>query len=139
MREKKMTRQVTAKSNPRDIIQHTVAEVISEQPWYQRRKDSITQVAGFALQLAQIWLLSYHDSPVWIIVALGIIIAIAQTAIIAGTKGAVTPSMVERLAEKADRIPTTSVSEKVSSDYSNYEEALKERYGGGGNEKNPTE
>lgn len=127
---------VTAKSEPREIIQHAVAEALHEQKWYQQRKDTITQVAGFALQMAQIGLLSYHDSPVWIIVTLGIVIAIAQTAIIAGTKGPVTPSMIERLGEKADTIPAISVSEKVSSDYATYEEMIKARYGGDLNEKN---
>lgn len=127
---------VTRKSDPKEIIQHTVAEALREQKWYQQRKDSITQVAGFVLQLAQIGLLSYHDAPIWIIFTLGIVIAIAQTAIIAGTKGAITPSMVERLAEKAEHIPEISVSEKVSRDYATYEETLKARYGGDLHAKN---
>lgn len=139
MREKKMTRQVTTKSNPRDIVQHSVAEALSEQKWYHRRKESITLVAGYLLQFGQIALLTYSDSPTWVVALIGAVIFLAQIFIIAGTKGAVTNSMVERLAEKAERIPTTSVSEKVSSDYATYEEALRERYGGGGNDKNPTE
>lgn len=138
MREKKMTRQVTAKSNPRDIVQHSVAEALSEQKWYHRRKESITLVAGYMLQFGQIALLTYSDSPAWVVALIGIVIFLAQIFIIAGTKGSVTNSMVERLSEKAERIPSTSVSEKVTSDYATYEEALRERYGGDGHEKNPT-
>lgn len=125
-----MTHQVTAKSNPRDIVQHSVAEALHDQKWYHKRKESITLVAGYLLQMGQIALLTYSDSPAWVVAAIGIVIFMAQIGIIAGTKGAVTDSMVTRLGEKAESIPVISVSEKVSRDHATYEETLKARYGG---------
>lgn len=120
---------ITTRNKPRDIVQHSVAEALRDQPWYQRRKDTITQIAGYVLQFGNLATVYFTDAPLWVMGVVAVIIAIAQVAIIAGTKGAVTPSMIDRLGEKADEIPETTPIETVAENERSYEEILKDRYG----------
>ncbi|AGG66864.1 hypothetical protein [Corynebacterium callunae] len=79
------------------LFQSTVAQAIADQPWYMRRKDSITAVAGTVLQLANVLVASSSDLPEWANILVAVVIGAAQIAIHAGTKGAITPSMAQRL------------------------------------------
>lgn len=83
-------------------IQDAVAEALAQQPGYARRKDSITAVAATVLQLANLAVLYTGEAPAWLSLVLAVVIGVAQTAIHAGTKGAITPSMAERLEEAAE-------------------------------------
>lgn len=84
------------------VFQETVAEALVQQPWWQRRKDSITAAAGGFLQVVNLGVLTTQEWPVWVNVIAAFLIGVAQIIIHASTKGAVTPSMAERLENIAD-------------------------------------
>lgn len=81
--------------------QDVVDEYIATQPWYLRRKDTITAIAGMILQVAQWAVVLADNAPVWVGLVITVIIGICQALVHARTKGAVTPSMGQRLADKA--------------------------------------
>lgn len=82
-------------------IQEAVQNALAAQPWYVRRKDTITAVAGTLLQLLNVAAAYTTDAPEWASVALAVLIGICQIVVHAGTPGAITPSMATRLDEQA--------------------------------------
>ena len=78
-------------------IQIAVQNALQSQPWWVRRKDTITAVAGTLLQLLNVAAAYTTDAPEWASVALAVLIGICQIVIHAGTPGAITPSMAARL------------------------------------------
>ena len=82
-------------------IQTAVENALQAQPWYVRRKDTITAVAGTMLQLANVASAYATDMPEWVNVLLALFIGALQVVIHAGTPGAITPSMAGRLEEQA--------------------------------------
>lgn len=82
-------------------IQTAVENALQAQPWYVRRKDTITAVAGTLLQLLNVAAAYTTDAPEWASVALAILIGLCQIIVHAGTPGAITPSMAGRLEEQA--------------------------------------
>ena len=92
----------------RSIFEDVVSEYVIHQPWFVRRKDTILMVVGMLLQVANILTAYTAQAPAWVTIALATAIGIGQAIITASTKGAVTPSMGERLARVAERLePTT--------------------------------
>ena len=96
------------------IFQDSVAQALANQPWYIRRKDTLTAVAGTVLQAMNLLVLVAGESNEWVNIAIAVTIGIAQIIIHAGTKGAITPSMAERLeqagaAAHLDRVSLSSV------------------------------
>lgn len=79
------------------VFQSAVAEALNEQPWYQRRKDTLTAVAGTILQVANLLVLYTGDLPAWVNALIAGIIGICQILVHSRTKGAITPSMAKRL------------------------------------------
>lgn len=79
------------------IFQDSVAQAIADQPAWARRKDSLTAGAGTILQLGNLLLAFTSDAPTWVNIVIGALIGVAQIIIHAGTKGAITPSMAQRL------------------------------------------
>ena len=82
-------------------IQIALSRALQAQPWYVRRKDTITAVAGTILQLANVAAMYATDGPEWVSVLIAAVIGLCQMFVHAGTKGAFTDSMKERLAEYA--------------------------------------
>lgn len=82
-------------------IQEAVQNALAVQPWYVRRKDSITAIAGTLLQLVNVAAAYTTDAPEWASVALAVLIGLCQIVVHAGTPGAITPSMAARLDEQA--------------------------------------
>lgn len=85
-------------------IEVAVQNALAAQPWYVRRKDTITAVAGTMLQLANVASAYTTDMPEWVNVMLALFIGALQVVIHAGTPGAVTPSMANRLDSQAPEI-----------------------------------
>lgn len=81
-------------------IQTAVENALQAQPWYVRRKDTITAVAGTLLQLLNVAAAYATDAPEWASVALAVLIGLCQVVVHAGTPGAITPSMAGRLEEQ---------------------------------------
>lgn len=82
-------------------IQIAVSNALAAQPWYVRRKDTITAVTGTILQLANVASAYTTDMPEWVSVALAVLIGMCQIVVHAGTPGAITPSMAGRLEKQA--------------------------------------
>ena len=82
-------------------IQTAVENALQAQPWYVRRKDTITAVAGTLLQLLNVAAAYTTDAPEWASVALAVLIGLCQIIVHAGTPGAITPSMAGRLEGQA--------------------------------------
>lgn len=82
-------------------IQNAVQNALAAQPWYIRRKDTITAIAGTLLQLANVAAAYTTDAPEWASVALAVLIGLCQIVVHAGTPGAITPSMAARLDAQA--------------------------------------
>lgn len=96
------------------IFQDSVAQALANQPWYIRRKDTLTAVAGTVLQAMNLLILVAGESNEWVNITIAVTIGIAQIIIHAGTKGAITPSMAKRLeqagaAAHLDRVSLSSV------------------------------
>lgn len=85
-------------------IQEAVQNALAAQPWYVRRKDTITAVAGTLLQLLNVAAAYTTDAPEWASVALAVLIGICQIVVHAGTPGAITPSMATRLEGQAPQV-----------------------------------
>ena len=85
-------------------IQEAVQNALAAQPWYVRRKDTITAIAGTMLQLLNVAAAYTTDAPEWASVALAVLIGLCQVVVHAGTPGAITPSMAGRLEEQAPQV-----------------------------------
>ncbi|WP_181193783.1 hypothetical protein [Corynebacterium wankanglinii] len=79
------------------IFQTAVSQALVDQPWYIRRKDSLTAAAGLVLQIANVLVAYGSDMPEWANVAIAAIIGTSQIFIHAGTPGAITPSQAAKL------------------------------------------
>ncbi|WP_301195424.1 hypothetical protein [Corynebacterium stationis] len=79
------------------VFQSAVAEALNGQPWYQRRKDTLTAVAGTVLQVLNLLVLYSGEWPAWLNAVIAGIIGICQILVHSRTKGAITPSMAKRL------------------------------------------
>lgn len=79
------------------IIQNAVTNALATQPWWVRRKDTITAIAGTVLQMLNILVAYTTTAPEWASIALAVAIGVCQVIIHAGTPGAITPSMATRL------------------------------------------
>ena len=83
--------------NTNSVIEVAVARALAEQPWFTRRKDTITAVAGTILQLANVAAAYATQMPEWANVLIAVLIGAAQVIVHAGTPGAITPSQSHRL------------------------------------------
>lgn len=86
-------------------FQEAVAIAVAEQPAYMRRKDSITATAGTILQVANLLVAFAGELPAWANILIAAVVGVAQIAVHAGTKGAITPSMANRLQAVQDSQP----------------------------------
>lgn len=87
-------------------IQIAVENALVAQPWWVRRKDTITAVAGTVAQLLNVAAAYTTNAPEWASVVLAILIGLCQVIIHAGTPGAITPSMATRLEQEAPQEET---------------------------------
>ncbi|MBG9260269.1 hypothetical protein [Corynebacterium belfantii] len=78
-------------------IQIAVSRALTAQPWYVRRKDTIAAAAGLILQVLNIIGGIQVGQPAWVSMVIAAAIGLAQICVHAGTQGAITPSMGERL------------------------------------------
>lgn len=83
------------------VIRVAVERALVNQPWYKRRKDTLTAIAGGILQVANIAAAYATEMPEWANVLIAALVVVAQVFVHAGTKGAITDSMSERLEEAA--------------------------------------
>lgn len=84
-------------------FQVAVAQALVEQPWYVRRKDTITAVAGMVLQASNVVLAYASSWPEWVNVVIAFVIGVCQIVVHAGTPGAITPSQARRLESAGQR------------------------------------
>lgn len=100
------------------IFQDAVTQALATQPWWQRRKDSITAVAGLVLQVGNLLLANAGQHPL-AHVAVAVVIGAAQILVHAGTRGAITPSMAARLEQAGmlAHMERPSVSGVLARDY----------------------
>ena len=82
---------------PNTTITTAVEEALARQPWYVQRKDSITAIAGIVLQIANFVSVWAAGAPHWVAIIIAVVIGAAQVVVHAGTQGAITPSMAQRL------------------------------------------
>lgn len=87
------------------VIQDAVGTALAQQSFIQRRKDTIVAVAGTLLQILQIAVVMGQGWPEWVALTIGAIIGTTQALIHALTKGAITPSMAQRLSDAAWELP----------------------------------
>lgn len=101
------------------VYQEAVDEYVASQPWYVRRKDSITAVAGMILQIANLLVMVQDKLPIWSGAVIAAVIGLCQLIVHAKTPGAITPSMGERLEETGPAVAAdfhvTTTDEKISS------------------------
>lgn len=97
------------------VFQDAVSEYVAQQPWYVRRKDTLTVLAGMVLQVANLTTAMTTDAPAWVTLTIAAIVGVAQMFVTAGTKGAITPSMGKRIEDMAATmyLDRPSVSEPV--------------------------
>ncbi|CAB0575842.1 hypothetical protein CIP107532_01950 [Corynebacterium diphtheriae] len=86
-------------------IQAAVTRALESQSWWLRRKDSLTSGAGLVLHFANLIVTMLGDTNPWVNVVVAVVIGVAQLIIHAGTKGAITPSMVTRIDNAAPTPP----------------------------------
>ncbi|CAB0624353.1 hypothetical protein CIP107578_02509 [Corynebacterium diphtheriae] len=86
-------------------IQAAVTRALESQSWWLRRKDSLTSGAGLVLHFANLIATMLGDTNPWVNVVVALVIGVAQLIIHAGTKGAITPSMVTRIDNAAPPSP----------------------------------
>lgn len=94
----------TPNSSYRDVTRQAASRVLSRQPWFVRRKDSLTAAAGTILQVLNLAVLVGADWPEWVNIAIAVVVGLAQIIIHAGTKAPMAPSLVDRVADEADRV-----------------------------------
>ena len=82
-------------------IQRAVENALVAQPWWVRRKDTLTAVAGTLLQLLNVATAYATDAPEWVNITIAVLIGLCQVIVHAGTPGAITPSMAARLEAQA--------------------------------------
>lgn len=82
-------------------IQEAVQNALAAQPWYVKRKDTLTAVAGAVLYLLDALAVSNTNMDETTGLALAAVVFVCQVFIHAGTKGAITESMATRLEDAA--------------------------------------
>lgn len=95
------------------FIQEVVDDYVATQPWWDRRKNTIIAVAGLVLQVAQVVAVYAAGGPEWASIALAGVIGVCEALVHATAKGAVTPSMGERLGDVAAQITPSSEPEPI--------------------------
>lgn len=85
------------------FITQTVANYVSAQPWYVRRKDTIITVLTGLVWVAAFVATYLTDAPEQVAVIVGAVGSVAGALINALTPGAVTPSMGPRLEQQAEQ------------------------------------
>lgn len=79
------------------IYKTVVEQELANQPTWFRRKDTLLAVASAIVQLGQIATTMAVGAPEWVTMLITVIVGGSTALIHANTKGAITPSMVERL------------------------------------------
>ena len=79
------------------VFNTAVEQALANQSWFMRRKDTLVAIAGTILQIANLGALYASNGPEWVNILIALVIGAAQIVVHAGTKGAITPSMVRRL------------------------------------------
>lgn len=79
------------------IYKTVVEQELANQSTWFRRKDTLLAVASAIVQLGQIATTMAVGAPEWVTMLITVIVGGATALIHANTKGAITPSMVERL------------------------------------------
>lgn len=92
---------------PNNIYAQIVDAYVVRQSWFARRKDTLVVVLGGFLQVAQMLAVYTAQAPAWVSLVLAVAIGLAQATITAATKGAITPSMGDRLARMAEEMKIT--------------------------------
>ncbi|WP_426716412.1 hypothetical protein ACEN19_00045 [Corynebacterium auriscanis] len=96
------------------VFNSAVEQALANQSWFMRRKDTLVAIAGTILQIANLGALYASNGPEWVNILIALVIGAAQIVVHAGTKGAITPSMVRRLEQAGaeanlDRTPASGI------------------------------
>ena len=92
-------------------IQVAVINALNEQPWYVKRKDTLAALASAILVFLNAAAVQTTDLPAWGGVGIAVLIFAAQIFVHAGTQGAITESMAERLEYYAPEVDNTGLQE----------------------------
>lgn len=102
-------------------VEKASAEILQQQKWYARRKDSLATFAAGLLQMMQIFAVSEMDVNPATSIIIGAIIFIANVIIIAGTPQALTGKSAEKIIEKVrEEELSDSRDDKIVSEYETY-------------------
>lgn len=81
------------------VFSDSVAVAVADQSWLARRKDTIITVLTGVVWLVGVLTPVVADLPAWVSVVIGAVGTVAGALVNALTKGAITPSMSDRLEE----------------------------------------
>lgn len=82
-------------------IEGAAGDALAKQPWWDRRKNSLTAVAQLVLQAANVALFALGDVPLVVTVIVALVISLAEIVVHAATKAPVTPSVAEKISRAA--------------------------------------
>lgn len=89
-------------------IEDAASSALVNQPWWARRKNSLTAVANIILQAANLILFAVTGLPIGVTIAIAIVISLAEVVIHASTKAPVTPAVAATIAAEAEKIEESS-------------------------------
>lgn len=104
-------------------IEEAAGNALSEQSWFSRRKNTLTAIAQFILQAANVALFALGDVHIGVTIAVAIILSLAEIVVHAATKAPVTPASAGKIAQAAQKVKPTVSEIQIPSKY--IDEAVK--------------
>ena len=90
------------------IIEEAATNLLAEQPWFARRKNTLVGVANSVLQITNIIGLLTGQIPAEVAAVIAVVVGVAEVVIQASMKGSITPSVVERVSDEAAALDAAS-------------------------------
>lgn len=108
-------------------IEEATGNALAEQPWFVRRKNTLTAIAQFILQAANVALFALGDVHVGVTIAVAVILSLAEIVVHAATKAPVTPAAAGKITKAAERVRPTIAEVNIPTKY--IDEAVKRASG----------
>lgn len=90
------------------IIEEAATNLLAEQPWFARRKNTLVAAAQAVLQVLSVVGLMAGQLPADVATVVAVIAGAAGVVIQASMKGSITPSVVERVSSEAAAVDAAS-------------------------------
>lgn len=84
-------------------LEGIAAGVLRDQPWWNRRKNTLVAIATIILQVANVAVFALVGAPLWVTIAVAAVICLAEVVVHAATKSPVTPGSTEKIRRTAER------------------------------------